>query len=68
MGRKVWVFAGHTNTVQHCQSLVDRNKAFLAAGTVALYPDGNTKILFNFTLEYKAHVNTVPFIPKVVLV
>jgi len=46
MGRKVWVFAGHTNTVQHCQSLVDRNEAFLAAGIVALHPDGNTKILF----------------------
>ena len=51
MGRKVWVFAGHTNTVQHCQSLVDRNEAFLAAGIVALHPDGNTKILFNFKLE-----------------
>ena len=32
MERKVWTFADHINTVKNCQSFVDRNETFLAAG------------------------------------
>ena len=61
MGRKVWMFAGHTNTVQHCQSLVDRNEYFLAAGTVVCtYYDGKHKILEDFSSSMRLLYTLIP--------